>query len=73
MISESLIDIFNLSISMGVSPEELKNATVTPLYNNTGKRTGPTNYRPISIIAALAKVFERIISDQLCNYGTSNK
>ena len=33
----------------------------------------PPNYRPISIIPVVAKVFERIVYDQLYRYLTENK
>lgn len=38
---------------------------VSPLYKNSCKRNDPSNYRPISVIPVVAKVFERIIYDQL--------
>ena len=48
LISDSLtVIIFNKSIEIGMFPDEWKNARVTPLYRNTGKRTDMTNYRPI--------------------------
>ena len=56
----------------GIFPNEWKSAGVTPLYKNSGKRTEPTNYRPISVIPVVAKVFERIIYDQIYKYLTEN-
>ena len=72
LISNSLTTIFNKSIQMGVFPDEWKNARVTPLYKMVGKRNNMTNYRPISIIPAVAKVFERIIYDQMYKFLTEN-
>ena len=57
--------IFNQSFKTGAIPNDWKNARVSPLYKNSGKRSDPFNYRPISVIPAGAKVFERIIYDQL--------
>ena len=62
---------FTLSIPCQ-DPTEWKNARVTPLYKNSGKRNDPSNYRPISVIPVEAKVFERIIYDQLYDYLTKN-
>ena len=45
---------------------------VTPLYKNSGKRNDPTNYRPISVIPVVPKVFERVVYDQLYHYLTEN-
>jgi len=56
----------------GIFPNEWKNARVTPVYKNSGKRNDPSNYRPISVISVVAKVFERIIYDQLYDYLLNN-
>ena len=52
---------------------EWKSARVTPLYKNSGKRNDPTNYRPISVTPVVAKVFERVVYDQLYHYLTENR
>ena len=72
LLAESLTIIFNQSLITGIFPNEWKSARVTPLYKNSGKRTEPTNYRPISVIPVVAKVFERIIYDQIYKYLTRN-
>lgn len=45
---------------------------LTPLYKNSGKRNDQTNYRPISVIPVVAKVFERVVYDKLYRYLTEN-
>ena len=72
LIAESLTYIFNQSLLTGIFPDEWKSARVTPLYKNSGKRNNPTNYRPISVIPVVAKVFERVVYDQLYYYLTKN-
>ena len=71
-LAEHLTAIFNISLITGIFPDEWKSARVTPLYKNSGAQTDPTNYRPISVIPVVAKVFERIIYDQLYRYLTTN-
>ena len=72
LIAESLTYIFNQSLLTGIFPDEWKSARVTPLYKNSGKRNDPTNYRPISVIPVVAKVFERVVYHQLYYYLTKN-
>ena len=48
----------------GVFPDELKLADITPTY----KKEDPTNvknYRPISVLPTVSKIFERLIQKQL--------
>ena len=73
LIAESLTLIFNQSLLTGIFPDEWKSARVTPLYKNSGKRNDPTNYRPISVIPVVAKVFERVVYDQLYHHLTENR
>ena len=72
LISESLALIFNQSIATGIFPDEWKSARITPLFKKAGSRNDPSNYRPISIIPVVAKVFERIVYDQLYHYLNEN-
>ena len=58
-----LLHIINTSISTSVFPEAWKCARVTPLYKD-GKTTDENNYRPISVLPVLSKIFERLIHDQ---------
>jgi hypothetical protein len=63
--------IFNMSIWAGIFPDTLKFATLTPLYKGKGSRLEPTNYRPIANIKFFAKLFERLIKNQLNTYLSS--
>ena len=49
--------------------EECKNHAS---FKKAGSRSDPSNYRPISIIPVVAKVFERIVYDQLYHYLNEN-
>ena len=67
LICEPICDIFNKSISQGKLPENLKTVRVTPLFKQ-GDRDDVNNYRPISVIPVVVKVFERISYKQLYVY-----
>ena len=50
----------------GTFPDDWKCARVTPLFKQR-EASDLNNYRPISVISVIAKVFERIVYDQLYN------
>ena len=72
VIAKSLTTIFNKSILSGSFPDDMKIAIVSPIYKSDCK-SKPTNYRPVSVLSAVAKIFEKLISHQLSNYLESNK
>ena len=67
IIAPSLTKIFGLSILTGIFPTEWKQARVTPIFKK-GEKSDPSNYRPISVIPSISKIFEKIIYDQLESY-----
>ena len=67
VVAPSLTKIFIQSIITGIFPEEWKEARVSPLYKS-GAKNDPSNYRPISVIPTVSKIYEKIIYDQLYDY-----
>lgn len=64
-----LADLFNLSLSTHCIPSIWKCAQVVPLFKG-GDSTEVNNYRPISIISVISKIFEKLIFYQLFYYVT---
>ena len=56
--------IVNLSLSNGQVPSDWKTAKITPVYKS-GTKNNFDNYRPISVIPAVAKIIEKIVHRQL--------
>ena len=61
---------FNNSLSWSTFPAGMKYADVTPIYKKDDK-TDKTNYRPISILPNLSKVYERLMYNQISPYFDS--
>jgi len=56
---------------LGLFPDILKIARVTPLFKS-GDKPFCNNYRPISILSQTAKVFERLVHDRLSSFLEKN-
>ena len=67
LLAPALEKIFNLSINTGVYPDSLKIAKVIPIFKN-GSKSSVNNYRPISILSPINKIFEKIIYSRLIKY-----
>ena len=71
IIAPILTKIYNCCIADGYFPDILKIAEVIPFYK-TGPKNKCTNYRPISILSPLSKIFEKCLHFQLYNYFSKN-
>ena len=69
VIYESLTHIYNLSLCTGTFPSKLKMARVTPLFK-AGDSSNMNNYRPISVLPVLSKLFEKMVYSQIYEYLT---
>ena len=63
-----LTDCINDAINKGVFPDSLKIANITPVHKKD-EPTDKKNYRPVSVLPLLSKVFERLLYDQLSDYS----
>ena len=66
-IADPLSRLFNQCIEKGVFPDILKTAQITPVHKK-GPKNEIQNYRPISVLMNIGKIFESIIQKRLLNY-----
>lgn len=71
VISAPLTHVLNLSLTQGIVPFELKIARVTPIYKS-GDNQLCINYRPVSVLTCLSKIFERCMYNRLFKFLESN-
>ena len=67
-LAQPLGVIFRRSTCNSEVPNILKKAIVTPIYKGKGQISSPSSYRPISIVPAVAKIFENLILTQLITF-----
>ena len=66
-IVKILTKIFNKSLQLAKFPALWKKANVLPIYKKAEDFI-TTNYRPVSLLSILAKIFEKIVFKYLYNY-----
>ena len=71
-ISGPLTLIANMSFANGHFPSQLKLAKVIPIFKKNDV-TYPGNYRPISLLSILNKVFEKLMYSRLYKFLTKHK
>ena len=70
MIAPYLTNIFHHCININTFPDELKLAEVFPCFKKEEVHL-KENYRPISILPVVSKVYERILCKQIIKYMNS--
>ena len=69
--SEFIHKDINLCIAAGKLIDDFKQDEVRPLYKKDGK-TDKSNYRPISSLSNVSKIYERSLYNQLYDYFDKN-
>ena len=67
-IADILKDIFNLSLQTGIFPKSLKHVKVVPIYKNKGSPYEVSNYRPISLLSNIEKIFEKLVYARVISF-----
>ena len=67
IIAPYIVNLFNACISQGVFPNIYKTAHVIPLFKG-GDKDDVNCYRPISLLPALGKLFEKLINVRVMKY-----
>ena len=71
-IADPLAKLFNLSLTLNKFPNDWKKANVLPLHKK-GPENACENYRPISLLNVVGKVFEKIIFKHIYNFFLQNQ
>ena len=68
IISEYVSKIYNLSKNENIFDQTLKFGTVVPINKTTTKTTNKKDYRPVSLLPIVSKIYERNMHDDIIAY-----
>jgi hypothetical protein len=71
IIAKTLTRLVNISFRKSIFPTCMKKAIVKAIHKKENTED-PSNYRPLSILSTVSKVFERSATDQIVPYLTKN-
>ena len=67
VIAPFIVVLFNSCIKQGIFPDAYKTAHVIPLFKG-GDKEDPNCYRPISLLPAIGKLLEKVVSVRVVDY-----
>ena len=72
ILSKPISELCNIFMTLGSFPDACKIVKVKSLFKK-GSKMNSSNYRPISLLLLLPKVFERVVLDQTKEFLSLNK
>ena len=67
-LSYILAEIFNICLKEPCFPDCWKVSSVVPVFENVGERSTAKNYRPISFLSVVSKVFGRLGKNKIVDH-----
>lgn len=61
--------LFNIVFDTGIIPSAWTEGCVIPIYKNKGSNSNPENYRPITLLSCMGKLFTSIINSRLQDFA----
>ena len=61
-LSYILAELFNKCLKESFFPDCWKISSVVPVFKNVGERSTAKNYRPVSLLSLVSKVFEKLVN-----------
>ncbi len=71
-IDKPLCNLFKILIECSIFPDCWKTGTILPIFKNKGLKTSISNYRPVTLLNSLSKLFERVIYSETIKYVIQN-
>ena len=72
LLTPVYVTLFNIVLNTGSIPEKWLIGKIKPIYKIKGDILDPENYRPISLLSCLGKLFTALLSECLNTYLEEN-
>ena len=67
-LSYILAKLFNNCLKESCFPDCWKVSWVVPVFKNNGERSTAKNYRPVSLLSVVSKVFEKLVNNRIVDH-----
>ena len=67
-LSYILAELFNMCLKESCFPDCWKISLVVPVFKNIGERSTAKNYRPVSLLPAVSKVFKKLVNNRVVDH-----
>ena len=67
-LSDILAELFHMCLKESCFPDYWKVSSVAPVFKNVGGRSTAKNYRPVSVLSVVSKVFEKLVSNRIVDH-----
>ena len=67
-LSYILAELFNKYLKESCFPDCGKVSSVVSVFKNVGERSTAKNYRPVSLLSVVSKVFEKLLSNMIVDH-----
>ncbi len=72
MLQDVYVKLFNEILLTGRIPSKWIEGIIVPVYKNKGDPRDADNYRGITLVSCMAKLFTRLLNDRLDSYVNDN-
>ena len=67
-LSYILAELFNMCLKESCFPDCWKVSSVVPVFKNVGEKSTAKNYRPVSLLSVVSKVFEKLVYNRIVDH-----
>ena len=67
-LSYILVELFNMCLKESCFPDCWKVSSMVPVFKNVGERSTAKNYRPVSLLVVVNKVFEKLVNNRIVDH-----